>query len=122
MLIFVLGYILLTLSRFITITLFPLEPPLNLIELVDPLSNAFYGKSFVTKDLFFSGHTSSALMIFLCLEKKREKLFTLVATCVVGFGVLVQHIHYTIDVLAVPFFTYGCFWLAKLFLEEKNKR
>lgn len=108
---FVCGYVLLTLTRFVTILSFPLEPPLGLIELTDPLSNYFYGPSFITKDLFFSGHTSTQLLIFLCLERPRERLFALVGTFVVGSLVLVQHVHYSIDVLAVPVFTYPLWWL-----------
>jgi hypothetical protein len=29
-----------------------------------------------------------------------------------GFLVLVQHVHYTIDVVSAPVFAYICYWLA----------
>jgi hypothetical protein len=88
--------------RMITIMLFPLDPPLGLIPLKDPVSSIVYGGThvFITKDLFFSGHTSVQFLIFLTLRNKTEKRIALCATIAVGVLVLVQHVHYTIDVLA----------------------
>ncbi len=66
---FLWSFILLSLFRTLTITLIPLDPPAGLIPLVDPLSNFFYGDKFVTKDLFFSGHTSTVFLLFLILYR-----------------------------------------------------
>lgn len=110
---FTYGYILVSLSRMLTINLFPLNPPVGLIPLIDPLSNAFYGKTYITKDLFYSGHTSSIFLIFLCLRRRWDRLFTLIGTLLVGFLLLVQHVHYTIDVLGAFVFTYPLYWLGK---------
>jgi len=108
------GFTLLTLFRMMTITLVPLNPPNGLVPLVDPISNFFYGKShFVTKDLFFSGHTSSQFLYFLCLIKRRDKALALISTVIVGSLVLVQHVHYTIDVVAAIPLTYLVYWMAK---------
>lgn len=108
------GFICLTLLRITTISLVPLNPPPGLIPLVDPISNFFYGKTnFVTKDLFFSGHTSSQFLFFLCLHKRSDKALALLSTLIVGSLVLVQHVHYTIDVLAAPPLTYICFLLGR---------
>lgn len=102
-----------SLSRIITITLFPLSPPIGLVPLEDPVLVAFYRNNEITKDLFYSGHTGSVFLIYLVLRKKREKLFALVATVLVAALLLIQHIHYTVDVLFAPLFVYLLFILAK---------
>ena len=107
------GYALLTYTRMATILLFPLETPPGLIELADPISNQFYGNTFITKDLFFSGHTSAVFLFAFSLEKFCEKLFVGLCATAVGVLVLVQHVHYTIDVAAAPFATYFICQLAK---------
>jgi len=90
-----------------------LNPPAGLIPLIDPLSNPFYGKGFVTKDLFFSGHTSTLFVMYLCFDQKIDKYFSLVTSTIVGILVLVQHVHYTIDVLAAPIFAFFALKITK---------
>jgi hypothetical protein len=99
-------YILICLTRLLTITLVPLAPPAGWVELVDPLTGVFYGHSVITKDLFYSGHTATLVAMYFCLPKKSDRILVVLATLVVGCLLLVQHIHYTIDVLAAPVFVY----------------
>ena len=72
----------------------PLDPPHGLIVLIDPLTSLTYGGRgvFITKDLFFSGHTSNVFMFYLCLQKKKDKMFLLLASITVGILVLAQQI------------------------------
>ncbi len=102
-------------SRILSISIVPLDPPAGLIPLTDPISSLFYGgpKVFITKDLFYSGHTATQFLIFLCLEKKKDKLVALLATITVGTLVLVQHVHYTVDVAAAFIFTWPIYLLGK---------
>lgn len=82
---------------------------MGLIPLVDPLTGYFYGHEAITKDLFFSGHTATLVMIYLNLERKNDKRIALVATLIVMLLLMVQHIHYTVDILAAPVIVYCCY-------------
>ncbi|UFH52130.1 phosphatase PAP2-related protein [Spirosoma sp. KNUC1025] len=110
---FVYSYFLISLSRMISINLFPLNPPPGLIPMVDPITNAFYGKVYITKDLFYSGHTSTIFLIFLCLRQRTDRLLVLIGSLIVGALLLVQHVHYTIDVMGAFVFTYPFYRLGK---------
>jgi membrane-associated phospholipid phosphatase len=110
---FVWAYIFLSLFRMLSITLVPLDPPLGLVNLRDPLSNFFYGEKFVTKDLFFSGHTSTVFLLYLTIPGKMDKKLALLATACVGSLLLVQHVHYTLDVLGGLVFGWVAYQLAR---------
>lgn len=115
-LLMLMSFTLLCLVRMASITMVPLDPPDGLIKLNDPITSMVYGgkDKFITKDLFFSGHTSNMFLMFLCLEKKRDKILAMIATLLVAILVLVQHVHYTIDVLSAFIFTYLVFRIGKL--------
>jgi membrane-associated phospholipid phosphatase len=109
------GFILMCLARILTISLLPLNPPTGIITLKDPIANIAYGGNgiFITKDLFYSGHTGNMFLFFLCLEAKWDKIIALTASFLIGFLVLIQHIHYSIDVIAAFIFTYFLYLGAK---------
>lgn len=107
------GFNILSISRIISIYLVPLEPPNNLIELIDPITNTFYGAKFITKDLFFSGHTATLVCLALCLRKRKDQLIVFTGAVMVGILVLVQHVHYTIDVIAAFVFPFILIPIAK---------
>ena len=109
-------FIFITILRVLAISLVPLNPPDGLIVLTDPLTAVFYGRSTITKDLFFSGHTSILFLAFLCLERKWDKILALTGTIIVVCLLLVQHVHYTIDVLAAPIIIYPVFRVVKYLL------
>jgi len=106
-------FIFVTMLRVLAISLIPLDPPAGLVELKDPLTGVFYGQNVVTKDLFFSGHTSILFLTVLCLEKKRDKILAGCATFVVACLLMVQHVHYTIDIIAAPVIIYPVYRLVK---------
>lgn len=109
------GFILMCILRVLTISILPLNPPAGLIVLKDPIANIAYGGNgiFITKDLFYSGHTGNMFLFFLCLERKWDKIFALTASFLVGILVMIQHIHYSIDVIAAFIFTYFIYLGAK---------
>ncbi len=95
--------------RMLCMELYTLEAPLDIIPLVDPVTAVFYpgGVPFL-KDLFFSGHTAT-LALMVCLSRGAAARWMMVAaTFAVGALVIVQHVHWTVDVLAAPVFV----WLA----------
>ncbi|MFI5162277.1 MAG: phosphatase PAP2-related protein [Sphingobacteriales bacterium] len=109
-------FIFITILRVLAISLIPLDPPKGLIILTDPLTGIFYGRSTITKDLFFSGHTSILFMEYLCLERKRDKVLALCATIIVACLLLVQHVHYTVDIIAAPMIIYPVYRFVKYML------
>lgn len=91
--------------RFLSIYLVPLEAPEGIIPLRDVfLENTVYRGSTMTKDLFFSGHTASVFSLSLIVGLKWIRFYLYLATLVVASMLVVQHVHYTVDVIfAIPF-------------------
>ncbi len=114
------GLNVLFISRIISIYLVPLDPPKDLVELIDPITNRFYGAKFITKDLFFSGHTATLVCLSLCLRKRKDQLIVLTGGIIVGILVLVQHVHYTIDVIAAFVFPYFIIKIARRIIAPFN--
>jgi len=102
-------YTLMVAVRIVAMYLLPLDPPSQMIILNDPLVEFFGTGQTLTKDLFFSGHTATLFILFLVSEKKIIKTIFLFSTIVVAISVLLQHVHYSIDVFAAVFFTYACY-------------
>lgn len=97
----------LTLLRIVTLFFVPLEPPTALIPLHDEfLNHTFYAGSQNLKDLFFSGHAATLFLFYFFTEHKFLKYTFLVAAITVSIGVLVQHVHYSYDVVAAPIFAF----------------
>jgi hypothetical protein len=106
------AYVVLVLFRIAAMWVTPLEAPPGMIPLDDPLVRLFGPAKLLTKDLFFSGHTSTLFLLFLAVPGRRSKVLFLACTAAVGACVLWQHVHYAIDVLAAPLFAYASFRLA----------
>lgn len=106
------AYVLMVLLRIFAMWVTPLEPPPGMIPLHDPLVRLFGPGKLLTKDLFFSGHTSTLVLLALTVPGRAWRAAFLAASAAVGFSVLAQHVHYTVDVLAAPFFAYASVRLA----------
>jgi len=102
------GYVLIIFLRIVTILLFPLEPPPSMIPLRDPIVQYFGGMvSTPNKDLLFSGHTATMFLLYLNLSGQRMRQVFLVGTIAVALSLLLQHVHYTIDVIVALFIGYA---------------
>ncbi|MFN3871822.1 MAG: phosphatase PAP2-related protein [Ignavibacterium sp.] len=111
-------YTLMVVVRIISMWLLPLNPPDKMITLVDPFVEFFGTGKTLTKDLFFSGHTATLFILFLTADTKNLKMIFLISTIGVAISVLLQHVHYSIDVFAAIFFTYASYSVLKTL---KNK-
>ncbi len=98
------AYVVLLLLRMCTMHLLTLEPPETIIPLVDPITQVFYPEERpFLKDLFFSGHTATLVLFALAVQGPLRTLMAMGAT-LMAFLVLIQHVHYTVDVLVAPLF------------------
>lgn len=97
-------YIVMTLFRTISIYMFPMVPPEGLIYLNDPFLNNMLYRGYVTKDLFFSGHTATIFLIAFLAQHRLMKVLYYVALVALVVLILLQHMHYTIDIVAAPLF------------------
>src|SRR3989344_5751364 len=65
-------------------------------------------------DFFFSGHTGTAVMFALILWKEKFwRILFLAISLIFGASMLLSHRHYSIDIFAAPFITYGIFVITK---------
>jgi hypothetical protein len=112
---------LITWLRMLAIYLFTLEAPGGMIFLKDPFLSFIVYPQYFVKDLFFSGHVSSMVVFILIEPNKFLRWIKTAATVMVGFLILAQHVHYTLDVVAAPFFTYGVYRLVLLIQNASDK-
>ena len=105
------AYALMVLFRMVAMWLAPLEAPPGMLLLRDPLVEQIATGRPVVKDLFFSGHTSTMFLLFLAVPGRAARTLFLACAAGVGACVLMQHVHYAVDVLAAPFFAYASFAL-----------
>jgi membrane-associated phospholipid phosphatase len=105
----ILTYSVMVTFRIAGMYILPLNPPETMILLNDPFVQMFGSGEILTKDLFFSGHTATLFMLYLVSRNKIIKYAFLICTILVAICVLLQHVHYSIDVFAAPFFTFASY-------------
>lgn len=115
------SYTLVAALRLITIYFLPLNAPIHIIPLKDPFVEYFGGGTTLLRDLFFSGHASTMFLFFLTAKSKKLKTIFLICTILIAACVLIQHVHYTIDVVAAPFFAYTSYRISRLINKRKKK-
>lgn len=108
------SYTLMLAIRTLAMYSIPLEAPATILPLIDPMVSEVGVGKLMTKDLFFSGHTATIYIMYLVSQKKSYKYFFLTATILIGIAVTVQHVHYSVDVIAAPFFGYGAYRIIQL--------
>ncbi len=107
------SYMIILIFRVICLYLVPLEAPKNIIPLHDAiLESSFYSGRLNLKDLFFSGHTAALCLFYFAIEKKTLKYLFLLIVISVGLAIILQHVHYTIDVVLAPLFAWISYKLA----------
>lgn len=111
-------YVIMVIIRILTLYLTPLNPPENMIPLVDPIVKNLGTGRLLTKDLFFSGHTATMFLLFLVSNNRKLKIVFFVGFIIIALSVLIQHAHYSIDVIAAPFFTYVSYKIVLLIKEK----
>ena len=72
--------------------------------------------------LFFSGHTSWSFLGFLLFRKEKIGILFLISTIVMMATVLFMHVHYSIDVFAALFITYGSYQIGNWFFKKVNNK
>jgi hypothetical protein len=112
------SYSLMIVFRLIAMYLTPFDAPEKLLLLDDPFVQFFGSGQILTKDLFFSGHTATLFLLYLIAEVKSLRIFFLCSTLLVGAAVILQHVHYTVDVLAAPFFAYTSYKIVLIINEN----
>lgn len=101
-----------TLLVFRTISLytFPLQPPADIIPLRDEfLFHTFYNQDNMVKDLFFSGHTAAVCLLAFIIRIKWLKISIFICTVLLASALVLQHVHYLIDVLVAPVFSWASY-------------
>lgn len=101
------AYAILVSFRMVMMYAMPLEPPPGMRMLVDPFVRAFGDGSNMAKDLFFSGHTSTTFLCALSVRPGAVKVLCFGACASIAVSVLLQHAHYTTDVLVAPFVAFA---------------
>lgn len=84
-------------------------------------SSEIAAKMFGGADLFFSGHTGTPFLLALMFwHEPRLRYFFLASSVFFAVIVLLGHLHYSIDVLAAFFITYGIYHMALYFFPKER--
>ncbi len=106
-------------SFFVTLTHLGIYP--NQIVLGDSMLDRIYLLLNMQDGFFFSGHTGLTFLLALIFwYEKPWRYFFMAVSLIFAATVLFAHVHYSIDVFAAPFITYGIFKFAESELFRKD--
>lgn len=115
------AYVMLELLRTTVLLLVPLNPPSQTLPLQDPvLQYSFYAGTIHLKDLFFSGHVATVSIAALFARRRSVQMLFWILSAATAFMLVQQRVHYIIDVLAAPLFTFIAFRLSSLIARSSS--
>lgn len=110
-------YCAISVIRMLTMYLVTLEPPIGMILLIDPVTASLvYPDSTFAKDLFFSGHVSTMMVLVLVEQNRIARFLKIAGTSLVGILLAWQQVHYTIDLIVAPFVAVAVYLAVKKIL------
>jgi len=117
-------YSLVMLMRVVTLTSLPLNPPLGYIPLREPVVQMFFTTDgrIISKDLFFSGHMSTLLSLVFSVGQNIVRWVLVIFSIILAILLLVQHVHYTVDILAAPLGAWLGWYLSKRMILAINPK
>lgn len=114
------AYAVMVLARMVTLFILPLAPPDGMIFLQDPFVEFFGTSKTIDNNLFFSGHTATVFLLYLCVPKKLKTFFFFI-TLFIAIGVLLQKAHYTVDVIIAPCISFISYYLILKLFKRRYK-
>jgi hypothetical protein len=105
--------VVLTILRAVCQFFLPLDPPTDAIPLADPFIQIPGFRPVLPRDLFFSWQTALLALLAFVTQWRDLKIVLAFLAVIVSALMLVQHAHYTIDLVAAPCFAYAAYGLAK---------
>jgi membrane-associated phospholipid phosphatase len=113
-----LTYAFILLFRMVTLSILPFRAHDDLVFLQDPFLNEMIYPSKIVTDLFFSGHTAFVAGMFFITRNWLFLFFALL----VGSLLVLQRVHYSIDVVAAFPFAFLAFQLANSLIRKLATR
>ena len=105
--------IILIIMRIACLFLLPLGPPADIIPLSDPFMLYLGVPTTNVRGMFFAWHPAMLALLGYAAQWKDLKVIFSIGVVVVSVLLLVQHTHYTIDLVAAPVFAYAAVGIAK---------
>ena len=115
----ILTYCVVNILRVFTMYAITLEPPADMILLIDPISASLvYPEQAFAKDLFFSGHVSTMMAMVFVERNRAWYLVKILGTALMALFLAWQHVHYSVDLIVAPVVTYVSYLGVRKFVAQ----